>query len=88
MIVSYAVLQNDFEMLPTNAQIVLNGRRIYLNEVTIDNEGVYQCRVRNSAGESIKNFALTVLGMHLRSVGDSFDSLNCCSSSKTINNAF
>ncbi|VDO38352.1 unnamed protein product [Brugia timori] len=48
-------------MLPTNAQIVLNGRRMYINEATILNEGIYQCRARNSAGESTKNFALNVL---------------------------
>ncbi|VBB33721.1 unnamed protein product, partial [Acanthocheilonema viteae] len=52
---------NNFETLPSNAQIVLDGRRMYLNEATLLNEGVYQCRVRNSAGESTKNFALTVL---------------------------
>uniref|UniRef100_A0A915PVG6 Ig-like domain-containing protein n=1 Tax=Setaria digitata TaxID=48799 RepID=A0A915PVG6_9BILA len=34
---------------------------MYLDEVTLRNQGVYQCRVRNSAGESTKNFALTVL---------------------------
>uniref|UniRef100_A0A1I8F226 Ig-like domain-containing protein n=1 Tax=Wuchereria bancrofti TaxID=6293 RepID=A0A1I8F226_WUCBA len=54
-------LMNGFEMLPTNAQIVLNGRRMYINEATILNEGIYQCRARNSAGESTKNFALNVL---------------------------
>ncbi|EFO22762.2 hypothetical protein LOAG_05722 [Loa loa] len=55
------MLQEGFETLPSNAQIVLNGRRMYLNEATLLNEGLYQCRVRNSAGQSIKNFALTVL---------------------------
>uniref|UniRef100_A0A0R3RPN6 Immunoglobulin I-set domain protein n=1 Tax=Elaeophora elaphi TaxID=1147741 RepID=A0A0R3RPN6_9BILA len=52
---------NGFETLPPNAQIVLDGRRMYLNEATLLNEGVYQCRVRNSAGQSTKNFALSVL---------------------------
>ncbi|CAG9531886.1 unnamed protein product [Cercopithifilaria johnstoni] len=54
-------LMNDFETLPPNAQIVLDGRRMYLNEVTSLNEGIYQCRVRNSAGQSTKNFVLSVL---------------------------
>ncbi|KAM3729054.1 Hemicentin-1 [Dirofilaria immitis] len=54
-------LMNGLETLPPNAQIVLDGRRVYLHEVTLFNEGVYQCRVRNSAGQSTKNFTLNVL---------------------------
>lgn len=60
-----AIFQNGFEVLPSNAQIVLDGRRMYLHEVTLPNEGIYQCRVRNSAGQSTKNFALSVLGITL-----------------------
>ncbi|VDK86259.1 unnamed protein product, partial [Onchocerca ochengi] len=33
---------------------------MYLHEAKLFNEGIYQCRVRNSAGQSTKNFALTV----------------------------
>ncbi|VDK28790.1 unnamed protein product [Gongylonema pulchrum] len=54
-------LANGSETLPPNAQIVLDGRRMYIDDITLSNEGVYQCRVRNSAGQSTKNFALAVL---------------------------
>lgn len=57
------MLQNSSEALPPNAQVVLDGRRMYLDDTTLSNEGVYQCRVRNSAGQSTKNFALTILGI-------------------------
>ncbi|VDO39133.1 unnamed protein product [Onchocerca flexuosa] len=53
-------LMDGFETLPPNAQIVLDGRRMYLHEAALFNEGIYQCRVRNSAGQSTKNFVLTV----------------------------
>ncbi|VDK18588.1 unnamed protein product [Anisakis simplex] len=54
-------LFNGSENLPPNAQVVLHGRRLYVDETSLLNQGLYQCRVRNTAGESIKNFKLRVI---------------------------
>lgn len=43
-----------------NVQTALKGRRLYLNNVTKNDEARFTCVVRNTAGEARKNYNLFV----------------------------
>ncbi|VDL71886.1 unnamed protein product [Nippostrongylus brasiliensis] len=53
---------NGSDSLPPNAQVPLDGQRIFLVGVTPANAGTYTCIVRNTAGENRRNIHVVVLG--------------------------
>lgn len=51
--------------LPTRTNIKNHGKWLIITKVTEEDSGTYMCKAKNSAGEAVHSFTITVEGLNL-----------------------